>query len=129
GLFGGAFRTADVVLVLRFDPEMRGKVGKIRKNRGEGHAAVHALQALVNRPLKLRYHRDHHRRLTLSPMGFKERYRLRVVMPDRGVKRSKKLLGTAGPAAAEQNVVHLLQALAGESPHGIDGVQDRLEAS
>ena len=81
-LSDGAVRSADQVLLLAFDPEMRRVIGDIGQNGHERPAGAGPREGLPEGPVVMRDERDHHLRRMIPPVPFEELHLLAVQHAD-----------------------------------------------
>src|SRR5450631_383969 len=126
-LFYRAIRSADEVLLLTLDPEVRGKIGDVGKDRDEWNSGYRFPHALPNRAIQVRHQRDDQVRVALGPQLPEQADLLRVQKPDQELHSAGQLRGAQCPALVENQVVAILKANAEELAEEIELVERLLQ--
>src|SRR5580658_191303 len=108
-----AIRSANDVLQLALDPEMRWKIGDVCKYGYEWPPGKCQTKAFAQRPVKVRHERHNHVWLRFLPMPLKHANRLAMTEPNRGLQDVHQLLAAKSPAAPKHPVVVILDSNTG----------------
>src|ERR1700728_294549 len=109
-LFHGAIRTADQILLLILDPEVRRIVRDVGENRYKRPSRKRLAEALADGAIEMWHEGHDHVRLRLFPMRFHEANRRAVIHPNRKLKHAQELRASKRPASAQHRVVNVLDS-------------------
>src|SRR5579862_2141486 len=121
-------RTADEVLLLpRFDPEMRRIVSEVGQYRDEWPAGKDVAEAFVHEAVEVRDEGNQHIGLRLAPVFFQQPHATAVIEFHHKLQNLKELRAAERPAIAQHRVVEILDPDACEFLEDIQGIEDFLE--
>ena len=116
-------RTANQILVLAFDPEMRRIIRHIGENRHQRRRG----QTVAQRPIEIRNQRNHQIAFALLPKFREQSHLAAVVHADEAVHKYRHLGRTEGPAFLQHDVVDILHPDACVFAKNVERIEDFLE--
>ena len=121
-------RSANEVLILAgFDPEMRRKIGHIRKYGYVGNLRQRGAQAFIHGAIKIRHHRNDHVGTGLFPVFCKQANGGPVIQPDDRMHKHQALRRAQRPTLRQHQVVNVFQPNARDFLENIQRIEHFLQ--
>jgi hypothetical protein len=120
--------TANQILILVLDPEVRRVVRDVRHDRDERPAGTGVREGFTQSAVVMRDEGNHHVHGMLSPVLLQYLNLAMVRQPDQQVRYHDQLARASGPTAAQQDVIDLLKRDTGGFADEVDGIKQVLRA-